>query len=278
MGTTQRIRSLCLLGIGIAIFSTCISTDAAVIATCDEAHLREALNAGGSFSFACDSTILLGATLLVTNNVILNGSGHTITIDGSNAVRIFQVNPGASLTLLNLSLVNGKYVGTNGSDGLPGRSGEPARGGAILIDNGILHITGCMFSNNVVLAGAGGNNSSLSSTGAGAGGNGEGGGIASINGLITIANCLFASNQAIGAAGGYSLADSKSSPPGDSFGGAIFSSGGTVLLTNSVFLSNASTGTVAGRNMFGTYGSAGNAWGGAIHSRDGVLNLEDCWF
>jgi hypothetical protein len=269
-----------LWGLSFSCLISCLplSAPAAVISSCDESGLRSALASGGAFTFSCDGTIALSGTLVVSNNVVLDATGHRIVISGNGAVRIFKVNSGAHLSLINVVLANGKYAGTNGFDGSPAASGESAKGGAILVTNASVDLSACILSNNVVVGGSGGSNPSLSTVGAGSGGTGEGGAVYGLNSILNVTNCLFANNQASGAPGGSSAKDTSFAPTGDSFGGAVCIFGGTMFLTNTVFNSNTSTGTVAGANIFGIYGSAGNASGGGIHNHNGGLTLSGCTF
>src|SRR5438128_2405266 len=85
-----------------------------VVASCTEGDLNAALANGGTVTFACDGTITLTSTKIVTTNTTVDASGHRITISGGNAVRVFTVNSNASLTLLNLSIANGKNASGGG--------------------------------------------------------------------------------------------------------------------------------------------------------------------
>jgi hypothetical protein len=72
----------------------------ATVSTCDEAGLRAALSGGGTVTFACDGVIALSNTITIANETILDGTGHSITISGGGAVRVFQVSTGVSFTLI----------------------------------------------------------------------------------------------------------------------------------------------------------------------------------
>jgi CSLREA domain-containing protein len=110
----------------------------------DNCTLREAITAAmvgaadDTISFSVDGTITLGSVLPsimpTGGDLTIDGAGHTITISGNDAVRVFYVASGASLTLQNLTLTHGR---TENHDG----------GG--VENNGTLRVTGCTFSYNV---------------------------------------------------------------------------------------------------------------------------------
>src|SRR5436190_22394384 len=79
----------------------------ATITSCDEAGLRTALAAGGTINFACDGTIPLASTLVVTQNVTLDGTGHSVILDGQGAVRVLFVNSGVQFGMTNVTVANG---------------------------------------------------------------------------------------------------------------------------------------------------------------------------
>ena len=82
--------------------------------------LQTAINAGGEIKFGFSGTINLSYPLIVANDVIIDGVGQTITLDGGytetttnqTGTRLFIINTGATLTLNNLTLTKG--VSTNG--------------------------------------------------------------------------------------------------------------------------------------------------------------------
>src|SRR5512142_2721761 len=69
---------------------------AQVVTDCTEAALRAAMAGGGTVTFACDGTITLGSTITNAVDTVLDGSGHQVTISGSNACRVFYVNTNVS--------------------------------------------------------------------------------------------------------------------------------------------------------------------------------------
>src|SRR2546427_12151367 len=77
------------------------------VTACNEASLDAALSGGGTVTFACDGTITITTTKTVSLDTILDASGHSVTISGNNAVRLFIVNPAVNFSVYNLTLANG---------------------------------------------------------------------------------------------------------------------------------------------------------------------------
>ena len=170
--------------------------------------LREAITAAmvgaaaDTISFSVDGTITLGSVLPSVmpagGALTIDGAGHTITISGNDAVRVFYVASGASLTLQNLTLTHGHA--------------EIHDGGGVE-NNGTLVVTGCTFSDNV--AGY------------------SGGGIAN-SGTLTVTDTTFTNNGTDYYSGGgiYNQAGGTATITGSSFlvnraelGGAIHNNG-----------------------------------------------------
>jgi hypothetical protein len=116
------------------------SVHAGTLTNCDETSLRTAISQGGTISIECDGVLSLTSTLVITNEVTLDGTGHHATISGGNSNRVFEVLPGASLTLVNLTVANGRS--TNG-------------GG--IFNEGNLTLIRCVVANNVAQGRAGTN-------------------------------------------------------------------------------------------------------------------------
>src|SRR5262245_51629501 len=99
------------LGLAFLVLLRCWSADPTpvqVLASCDEASLRTALAAGGIIQFACDGTITLEAELVVAKNTILDASGHDVALSGGRKTRVLQVNSGVELSLIQLTIKQGK--------------------------------------------------------------------------------------------------------------------------------------------------------------------------
>jgi hypothetical protein len=110
-----------------ALLAQSLATHAAVLSVCDEATLRAAVEAGGTITFSCDGMISLTQTLVVSNEVVLDGTGHQVIISGRNQLRLFEVY--AALTLIRLTLADGFDQGQPAhSDNVfvPGKGGPAA--------------------------------------------------------------------------------------------------------------------------------------------------------
>ena len=192
---------------------------------------------GGTVAFACDGVIKLTQTLQVSNSVVLDGTGHDITLSGSNSVRIFHLNNLAQLTLKGLTLADGLALGTNGAPGLPGGSGT---GGAVYNSGGILRAIDCAFLRNKALGGQGGMGyltNGLPGVLPGVGGDGAGGAIFNLQGATFLTNVLFIENRAVCGPGG-DIPNGRSGSSGSAYGGAIHCFGGNVTVHRGQFTDN----------------------------------------
>ncbi|HEU0040598.1 MAG TPA: hypothetical protein VFR76_15135, partial [Verrucomicrobiae bacterium] len=140
---------------------------AGVVTNCDEETLRAAMVGGGTVTFACDGTITLADQLTIDTDTTLDATGHNVVLSGGNAVRLFNINAGTSLTLINLTIANGRNQGV---DGAPGAAGGQGSGGAFNVDNATLTLLGCRIWTNTVVGGAGGNGNPEGYGGGGLGG------------------------------------------------------------------------------------------------------------
>jgi hypothetical protein len=265
------------------------------ISTCSEVELRRALVGGGDVVLACDSTITLTNTIIVSKETVLDGTGHTPVLtasSSSNSVRVFLVMPGASLTLRRLSLNNTKLVGATGTNS---NSGQPAYGAAIFNDHGFVTLDGCTLTGNSVTGGDGSNGSKLGFD-AGSGGLAAGAAIYNSGGQITITNSSFQSNSAAGGAGGTGAAGAilgnggqggNGGNSGLASGAAIYNTDqGSITILASHFASNSSTTSSAGTGGFGSgvlgfpgkNGTTGAALGGAIFNESGSISVLNSSF
>jgi len=81
--------------------------------------LREAIAAasnGDTISFAGDYTILLSSELTINKTLTMDGAGHTVTVSGNNAVRVFRIGGSGVVTINNLNIANG--ASTNSGAGI----------------------------------------------------------------------------------------------------------------------------------------------------------------
>jgi HYR domain len=170
-----------------------------IVSTCDESHLDSAISgaaSGDTITFACSGTITLSQTLVISKNLILDGSGQAVTLDGQNQVKVLTVNSGVSFTLNALAIAHGSALGSNGG-GLDNKGGtvsitnstfannsDPTGGGGGLFNDigGTVSITNSTFANNSVEGH-------------------EGGGLENSRGTVSITNSTFSGNSAGGGGG-----------------------------------------------------------------------------
>ena len=69
-------------------------------------------------TFSCSGTITLTATITVTANTAIDGSGQTVTISGNNAVRVFAVISGVTLNLNEMTVAGGSAIASVGGGGI----------------------------------------------------------------------------------------------------------------------------------------------------------------
>ena len=87
------------------LLAPALSWAGGTVNNCNEAELRAAMAGGGTVNFACDGTITLASTINIDTDVVLDGSGHAVTISGGNAVRVFYASAGTTLSLVHLDLM-----------------------------------------------------------------------------------------------------------------------------------------------------------------------------
>jgi hypothetical protein len=255
---------------------------AATPLSCNATAVANAVTAGGSYTFNCSGTIKITAQLVVgpSKTVSLDGSGHTVVIDGSQVSGVETggiFDDAGALTLTHLTLSNGHAAGqpgTAGTDGSAGTAGtaagqdtgddggdagdatdavssgldgDTAQGGAIFVESGAtLTATGDTFSGDTAIGGAGG--AGAAGGQGGAGGNGADSFDSTIGGA--------------GGDGGAGGAGSDGGDGGDGLGGAIYNDNGTITVTGSSFSSDLATGGAGGRGGAGGVGGVGGGSGG----------------
>jgi hypothetical protein len=217
-----------------------------VVTSCSEAGLREAITRGGNVILCCSGTISLTSTIHITNDVVVDAENRAVIISGNNSVRLFRVAANATLELKNLTLANGRHIGTNGASagsvaGQLAQPGEDGNGGAIYNQGGTVRLISCVLSNNAALGGRDGQTFVPNMTPAAVGA-GRGGAVSSENGQVTFQNVLAVGNWAMGALRLSGMAQEGNGP---TLGGALSAVGGTVYITNSSFVSNVATGRVS---------------------------------
>lgn len=183
--------------------------------TCTEAALDACLPGGmafdGTVTFDCGgaATIVFTATKTISSDTSIDGDG-LITLSGNNAVRLFVVNVGVTLSLDDLTVTQGRVTST------------VAQGGAIS-SRGTLNLTGCVFSDNHVVA-----SGSMASNWA------HGGAIFNDgDAVLNAVDCTFTGNSATATGGANTLA----------IGGAVVQNSATATISGSTFTGNTTNGT-----------------------------------
>lgn len=224
---------------------------ATVITAGTDAELRAAVAACGPITFNFNGVITLTNTIDVTCAVTMDATGHAVTISGGNSNRIFQVLPGGSLELINLTIANGRVVGTNSNPGsfpnaVYGFSGGSAEGGGVLVSNAAFTARSCVFQHCSVQGGNGADTTII--VYAGRAGLASGAAIYGTNSSITLLDCTFQSNSANAGFTGTTFRQTGGifDPPqiGEANGGAACLMGGSLISSNGQFFHN--TGTTRG--------------------------------
>ncbi len=225
--------------------------------------LREALlasSANDTIVFSADGTLSLsGGMLSVTKNLTIDGSGHSVTIDGNHAVTVVSVNAGVFATFIGLDLRNGQG---GVADLMPGN----------IQNDGHLELDHCRVGGgNTTFGGGGGINNHgtlrlLSSTLDDNHSNtsrGKGGGVQNqFGGSVTLIDSV-ASNNSSG-----------------NFGGGFYSEEtGSIQLIRSALIGNSAASIGGGASNFGGHFESVNSTltgnsspnGGAIYNSGDVL-------
>ena len=160
---------------------------------------------GGIFNLSIEGTdedAALTGDLDITDNLIIQGqSAQTTIIDARNLDRVFEVFPGVTLQLFNLTVTGGDLAGRGD-------------GGGIRVDNGMLQLSNVIVIDNRASNGGGIHNNLGTVTGTdstfannraeGMSGFGQGGAIDSIGGAVIVRQSTINDNFALSAGGGIS--------------------------------------------------------------------------
>ena len=220
--------------------------------------LRQAITtvcSGGTITFDNDYTITLASQLdIATKTITISGAGHTITLSGNNAVRIFhvgdEVGGEGNLTIDHLNIVNG----ASKVDECAGSA--VACGGGLMLE----YLSTATVSNSTFANNDGGM---------------EGGAIFSYYGNpLTVTNSTFINNHALAYSGAIGVFYGSATLTNDTFtgnyaslqggyGGAILNNWGTVTFRNNIFASNTATNGGNCNNSGGTFNDGGGnlVWG-----------------
>ena len=112
-------------------------TVAKVLTSCGFTALKSAVAAGGTIDYGVNCTsppVSFTATVKIPAGLTadVEANGHSVTFDGGNKVRLFQVT-GGKLTIGGVTLINAAVStasGTGGGTGAPGTSGTNGTSGA----------------------------------------------------------------------------------------------------------------------------------------------------
>ncbi|MGI8690148.1 MAG: choice-of-anchor Q domain-containing protein [Thermomicrobiales bacterium] len=231
--------SAALLMLAPAMLATPVAA-AATVSNCNDSgggSLRTAIATGGTITFTTDCPAtspikLTSGSLMIGVNLAIDGTGHTIVVDGNNAVSVFTVSAyRASLTNLTIQHGNG---GSGPGGGISAARGggsslalinttvtnnQAAFGGGIYIATGALTLTNSTVSNNTAGNGngigggiycAGCSRSAISTSGLDVTGSTISGnrattnvgGILVVDAAMTMTNSTVSGNTAAGQAGG----------------------------------------------------------------------------
>ena len=240
--------------------------DPSIVTNCSETDLRVAMAQGGNITLAFEGPVVLTSGVMVHTNTALTATGHNVTIQGSNGIRLFWVATNVNFGLTNLTLARG-----NASDGaaiynsgasvwLSGVSLNSnvsvVAGGAIRQVGGTLYATNCSFFANRVFGPAS---------------PAWGGAICSDGGTMTRQNCLFRENLVQAGASTGSGSDTNGL---EACGGAIYNRGLLKGVACS-FVQNAAWGGVGangyGQGMLGWFSDPGDT--GGVARGGGICNL-----
>lgn len=194
-------------------------------ASCTETALRSAATAGGYITFSCGSspvTIAVSSEISLPNATVIDGAG-LITLDGGSKNRILVSANNRSLSVRNMSFINGAAAQVMKGAGIGGAvSGEYLNK---------IEVINSYFENNSAGRGGGavgvGTASSLVIVGSTFKGNNAwyGGAVYSLLSPLTIVNSVFTGNSTNTSGdlgdGGAIGTDGASTDPNDSIGGDV---------------------------------------------------------
>jgi hypothetical protein len=256
-----------VLAVGVVGLATPAYAAATVtVSTCDEGALDAAVaqansdNAGDTVNFACSGAIDLTATLAITGNMTIDGTGQQVALDGQGQVGVLSVASGVTLTINSLTV----------------QDGDAGDGAGLANDGGTVNIDDSTFSDNVAGASGGAvensNGGTLTITDSTFGNNHatqhHGGAVNNDSGsTVTVTSSLFDANSAVEEGGG-ALANGgtmaiASSSFGSNLGGngaALDNTGaGTMRVVNSSFVTNEAEGSADGGAVYNDTNSNGAA-------------------
>jgi hypothetical protein len=267
---TRTIQTVAVVTITVAAaFATATATAATprtsfTKGSCVSTQIQTAINQGGVIKFTRNCDLHISKTIVVNNDVTINGAGHYVVLDGldptnTTTTRVLKVT-GGTLILKNLLVAGGLATGRTGHDGSSGGQGTDGaapgddggtghdgnagadggvgRGGGILIQSGGTVVAdNVTFKGNTAQGGLGGNG--------GAGGTGGGG-------------ATSASTGGDAGAGGTGGNGGRAGSGGAAYGGAVFNAG-NLALHDATFRSDFAFGGTGGSGGLAGDGGSGGA-------------------
>ena len=232
---------------------------------CDGATIT--FDTAGAFSTPQTITLTSGE-LAISKNLTIRAPGlavNAVTISGNNASRVFNVNSGKALSIINLTITGGQNASFGGgilNDGTLTVVNSTLTGNNTSTDGGAIATDASATSLTLINTTISGNNA-----------NGNGGGVVVLGGTMTSINSTITNN----------FADSDNNSTGT--GGGIAASAGTTTLKNTIVAGNFNedgvtdaaddiSGTVdatSSFNLIGT-GGAGGLTNGVNNNQVGVAS------
>ncbi len=269
------VRIFFSLGVLLAFAATTradITNDNCLFAT-----LTNGAGFAGRIVFTTDCDMAFTSVIEVKTNLVIDATGHTVRFNGSNARQLFRVVSNSTLTVVNVTMINGSNT----------------NGGALFVDSGSSALlTNCIFISNRATGtnGATGSNGVNHADNGGSGlvgsaGQSAAGGAIYSKGTLSAFMCRFSTNTAQGGNGGKGgnggAGDftggngANGGLAGSALGGAIYSTG-SVTLMDCTFENNSATGGAGGSGgaggasafpgLPGDGKAGGEGSGGAIYS------------
>lgn len=202
-------------------------------------------------------TLTTGEIPVAKNVTIKNTSGESITVNGNNLSRVFNINPGFTVAMTSLTISGGN---------------SSTAGGGILNDGTLTLVNSTVSGNSTSIDGGGISNSGpgvltlINTTISGNSATGNGGGVVNLGGTVTSINSTITNNRA----------DSDNNSTGT--GGGIHHGSGTTTLHNTIVAGNFNEDgtTDAADDISGTVNAASSfnliGTGGAGGLTNGVNN------
>jgi hypothetical protein len=208
---------------------------------------------------------VIGSSKAVDLTIVGNGDPieRVGNRSGSNAFRLFDVAPGASLTLDHVTLQGGWASGT----GAAGDGGAVYNQGTLTVSNGSTfsgsaHLGSGIYNNGGMVTVSNSNLSGIYNTGGTVTvSNCTGGGISNDIGTVTVSNSTLSGGGISNYGGTLTVTNSTLSGNSADTGGGIYNNAGTVSVSNSTLSNNSAT-----------YGGGIYNYGGAVTVSHSILS------